>query len=134
MNSWLDPDPVRVLYEFDGPKIFICEDAAENPYLAYQCGEGQQRMRFLVVPFNPGREEALTTGAMDLREALLQPKGWIVDLRYDWTVDRAWNVETKNLPAEILPKAGVMLWAHLPPRITEKLPQPVLGEASPPNN
>lgn len=45
-NTWLDLEPVRVLYEFDGPRIFTCRDSAGNLFLAYQCGEEDQVMRF----------------------------------------------------------------------------------------
>src|SRR5260370_41447280 len=34
-TSWLDMQPIRILYEFDGPRAFTCQDNADNLYLSY---------------------------------------------------------------------------------------------------
>ena len=50
-GAWLNLEPVRVLYDFDGPRIFTCKDVNGTLFLAYQCGEDRETMRFLIVPF-----------------------------------------------------------------------------------
>jgi len=114
-SGWLDLKPETILYDFDGPRIFTCKDVPGNLYLAYQCGKGPGRMRFLVVPFHQYLEWKLTTGQIDLREALASVRAWIFDLDYRWQVSDAWQVDTDNLPGNAIPKPGVMLWAHLQP-------------------
>jgi hypothetical protein len=115
--AWLDLDPVRVLYEFDGPRIFTCKDVDGSLFLAYQCGEERDLMRFLVVPFSSGRERELTEGQINLRDALANPTAWIFDLNFQWQTLRAWQVDVNSLPSNVLPKPGVMLWRHLRPCI-----------------
>lgn len=113
--DWLNPEPIRVLYDFDGPKIFICEDAKGSPFLAYQCSEEKGVMRFLFVPCTSGLEFALTEGLADLRGALSKEPSWVVDIDYDMKAIRGWMVNVDRLPASVLPKRGVMLWRHLTP-------------------
>jgi hypothetical protein len=113
--GWLNPEPARILYEFDGPRIFICTDHADHSYLAYQCAEDSEAMRFVVVPSNADLEAQLQSGRISVRDALAQPNGWIVDLDKNWRTVRAWSVEIADLPADVLPRPGTLLWAHLTP-------------------
>lgn len=117
--SWLKPEPTRILYEFDGPRIFLCEDIPGNAYLAYQCGEDRTTLRFLVVPCGEDAERRLATGKTNVRDALSRPKAWILDLGYDWTPRHCWKVEVDDLPSCVLPKQGVMLYSHLPSLISQ---------------
>jgi len=119
-GSWLNVEPLRMLYEFDGPKIFVCSDVpGVNEYLAFQCGQGQGVMRFLVVPFSEDLEYKLTTGGINLHDTLMRPRAWVFDLDYAWNTVGAWDVQVENLPRNCLPKPGVMLWSHLTPRVKE---------------
>jgi hypothetical protein len=116
-TDWLDLEPVRILYAFDGPRIFTCKDNAGNLFLAYQCDEDGEALRFLVVPFSEDLERKLTGGEIDVRDALSGPSVWLFDLGNRWQVLRSWKVETRDLPGDTLPAHGVMLWAHVPPRL-----------------
>lgn len=113
--DWLVFEPVRVLYRFDGPRIFTLNDKAGNLFLAYLCGEEPDLMRFLVVPFSKEQETRLTTGQIDLRDVLTGGKAWLVDVDYQWTPSGMWQIEMNNLPLHCLPDHGVMLWQHLYP-------------------
>jgi hypothetical protein len=115
---WLDLSPITVLYEFDGPRIFTCRDRTRGLFLAYQCGEDNGVMRYLVVPFSDEWERKLTTGQENLHDALMRPRAWLFDLDYTWTVIAGWQIEVENLPENCVPAPGVMLWPHLRSRIT----------------
>jgi hypothetical protein len=113
--NWLTFEPLRILYEFDVPYIFICSDVPGNTYLAYLCGRDQQEVRYLVVPCSEDLERRLVTGDINLRDALTQYRAWLFDLDNQWNPLRAWKVNVDSLPADVLPKPGVMIYAHLPP-------------------
>ena len=117
-GSWLRLEPVTVLYDFDGPRIFTCKDNRGRLFLAYQCGEDHQTMRFLVVPFSEDSEQKLTAGEDSLHDVLMRPlRAWVFDLNFQWNTIGAWRVEVENLPSDCVPSPGVMLWSHLPSRI-----------------
>jgi hypothetical protein len=115
--SWLALEPFTVLYDFDGPRIFTCKDSSGNLFLAYQCGEDNQTMRFLVVPFSEESERKLTSGEDSLHDVLMRPHAWLFDLDFQWQIIGAWQVRVENLPTDCVPSPGVMLWSHLPSRI-----------------
>ncbi len=115
MGVCLTPD--QILYEYDGPRIFTCKDSADNLYLAYLCDEDASCSRFLVVAFSQSLLEDLTSGNMNMRDALSRPRAWLIDLDNDWRITQTWRIEIEGLPADTLPKPGVMLWRHLPPII-----------------
>ncbi len=117
-SIWINIDPVQVLYDYDGPRIFTCKTSSGEPLLAYQCGDDKQTrtMRFLVVPCDD-KLVWLITGDLNLRDALFSEPAWIVDIDYHWRVISAWKIEVKELPANIIPKPGVMLWSHLKPKM-----------------
>ena len=118
--SWLTLQPHRVLYSYDGPRIFTCRDAAENQYLAYLCDEDDAFVRFVVAPCDEWAERELTTGMVDVQEVLSRYRSWIFDLNHDWQPVRAWRIDPPyRLPAGVLPNPGVMLWRHLPSRISQ---------------
>jgi hypothetical protein len=116
-NRRIDFAPETVLYAYDGPKTFTCRDSVGDLYLAHWCDEDADAARFLVVAFSENLLRDLTTGEINIRDALSRPRAWIVDLNDDWEVAECWRVNVDELPASILPKAGVMLWAHLQPRV-----------------
>ena len=49
-------------------------------YLAHWFDESEAVVRYLVVPFSPTLLARLEAGRMDLREALDQPRVWVVDV------------------------------------------------------
>ena len=113
--DWLDLEPIEVLYDFDGPRIFICKDGPGNTYLAYLCGDDRNTVRYLVVPCSDSLKERLISGKINLRDALSQGKAWVFDLDNDWKPRSASRVNVDDLPEDALPEPGVMLYAHLTP-------------------
>ncbi len=112
-QDWLVLDPVHVLYEFDGPRIFTCKSNAGDVFLAYLSDEEANVMRFVVVPFSAELEAMLTSGRLTVRQALDRNPAWIFDVGYDWRARRAWSIDINKLPTDALPIPGVMLWPHL---------------------
>jgi len=107
--DWLDLKPIRVLYDFDGPKIFTCKDQTGQPFLAFQCSVDRSTMRYLVVPFGDGLETRLTNGDINVRDALTRPKMWVFDLDNSWQPVRCWRVSVDDLPSHLLPRPGAAL-------------------------
>src|SRR5262245_12983338 len=115
IRTTLEPD--RLLYEYDGPRIFTSKDSADNLYLAYFCDEDERTTRFLVVTFSERLLDALTAGSMNVRDALTRPQSWLVDLDNDWQLTGSWRIDVDTLPTGVIPEPGVMLWRHLTPVI-----------------
>src|SRR5438128_291687 len=113
----LSLEPDRVLYEYDGPRVFTCKDSLDNMYLAYLCDEDTSLMRFLVVSFSARLLDDLTSGKINMRDALSRPRAWLVDVDNDWRITRSWRVDIEAVPDDVLPRPGVMLWRHLTPVI-----------------
>jgi hypothetical protein len=118
-KDWFDLRPIRVLYDFEFPRIFTCEDKADDYHLAYFCGEDATGLRFLVVPFSPASENQLTRGDIDLYDALAKNRAWVIDVDNHWNQKHVLRVDFNSLPADVLPRPGVMLYAHLP-RVTRR--------------
>lgn len=105
--------PMRVLYEFDGPRIFICQSTDGVQLLAYLCGQDEITLRYLLVECRDDLEQRLTLGETTVREALFQPRVWLVDTDLVGTIRDAWETNAADLPPRALPKPGALLWASL---------------------
>lgn len=107
----IDPTPVRELYYFDGPLIYVCHSASGLDHLAYCCGRGKEFDRFLVVGLDESgaMERELVACERDLRGVLGRvPPHLLMDVyHHDGGVDfwLAWT-----LPDDVLPEAGVTLY------------------------
>lgn len=110
-SQWLEFEPETILDEYDFPMLFTLRDNAGQKYLAYFCDRDDESVRFLVVTFSDRLEVKLVSGDIDLREALIQPGMWVFDLDKKWKPIRCWNVKLSDLPANLIPKPGVMLRA-----------------------
>jgi hypothetical protein len=125
-------EPARVLYEYDGPRIFTCADPAGNYCLAYLCANDRTKQRFLLVPFDDNLEQQLTTGQISLRDAMNRPGARIIDFGNDWHGLAMWEVAIGDVPSDVLPRPGVMLWANLPATRNGATPAATGNLASPP--
>lgn len=112
-TEWLRFVPVRTLYEFDGPRIFTCQDVNGQPLLAYQCDEDTTGLQFLVVHFSDELVSRLVKGLLGVRDALKRSPMWLLEVSNEWTPTRCWDVEFDELPTRLLPKSGTLLWSHL---------------------
>src|SRR5262249_16885037 len=108
-------EPLEVLYDFDGPRTFTHRDREGELYLAHWVDEDEQVTRFIVVPFTPTFVERLKNGDLTLREALDQPRAWILDKAHTGEVRAAWRIQLADLPENVLPHPGTMLLPTLEP-------------------
>ena len=119
-TEWPNLDQIKVLYDFDGPKIFTCNDAAGKKHLAYLFAVDRQGMHYLVVPFSDSVELLLTFGFESLRKVLDVGGAWILDVSNDWQVGQARRVDAAELHRTVaLPQPGVLLYAHLRPPVIQ---------------
>lgn len=107
--------PAEVLYDFDGPRTFTFRDADDELYLAHWLDGDRDAARFAVVPFSAALLAELKTGQISVRDALNQPRAFVIDIGPDATARAAWRVELGELPGDALPRPTTMLWPSLEP-------------------
>jgi len=107
-------EPVEVLYEYDGPRIFTAHSRL-GELLCFLADDDGRTLRYIAAPTNPAILEKLKNGQRSLRDALDQPWVWLVDLGYDGTSVATWQGTLADVPSDALPQQGVMLWPHLEP-------------------
>ena len=141
MNWLIDPDseesglingfePVEVLYEFDGPKIFTLADRFGDLLLLSWCDETEDGDRYLMVPASAKILRDLRVGAISVRDALEQTRCWIVDSSFDRESFRIYRYQFQEIPTDCLPKRGTMLLPSLQPLLTLR----AIGEAITPGS
>lgn len=102
-------EPLSILYEFDGPRIFTFRDSLGELLLAYLCAEDDSASRYVVVPIDDFRVDELVQGRKSMREALDQPWTWLVDVPFGQLPHLAWRMNTADLPSWVLPKQGLII-------------------------
>lgn len=107
-------EPVEILYEYDGPRIFTANSTL-GELLCFLADDDGKTLRYIAAPTNPNILEKLKNGYRPLRDALDQPWVWFVDFGYDGAPVAAWQGTLADAPADVLPQKGVMLWPHLEP-------------------
>jgi hypothetical protein len=115
--------PAKVLADVGGPRSFTFVPADGELYWAHWFDESADRVRYLVVPFSPALLDRLETGRISLREALDQPRLWVVDVDNRGEPVAATRTTLEDLPADELPVPGTMLSRDLSPHV------PVAGVA-----
>lgn len=106
-------EPHEVLYDFEGPKTFAFFDAEREFCLAIWFDEDRERVRYFVVPFSVALLAKLKDGQITVREALDQPRLWLVDVDNRMVPTAAIRTELSALPEDELPVLGTMLYASL---------------------
>jgi len=109
-----DLKPLEILYEFDGPRIFLSEVAA-GEVLCFLADDDGKHFRFIASPTNKNIIDKLKNGLQTLRDTLNQPWVWFIDLTYDGIPQAAWKGTLADAPEDVLPEKGLMLWPHLEP-------------------
>ena len=104
----------EILYEFDGPRIFTATSLF-GTLLYFLAEEDDEVSRFIVVPTNAQIVERLKSGILSVWDALNQPWIWVVDISFNGIPQKSWRCTLADVPADVLPKSGVMLWSHLEP-------------------
>lgn len=122
VEQFKDRKTVEVLYEFDGPKIFVAMTGSLLS-LWYECEEDLDSsvFRYLVVPTDEQTIAYLKDGTRTVYDALHQPWLWAVDVGPGEQVIRGWVVQLEEVPEFAKPEKGVALWPHLEPLIAYRL-------------
>jgi hypothetical protein len=103
-------EPIEVLDDYNGPRLFTVATADGSLMLAYQCGEDRSTSRYLLVPANPQLVAAVRDSKVPLRDALLRG-GWsfLIDADRTGSLSEPSLIDAQELPANALPKEGVRL-------------------------
>ena len=112
-NRFQDLSPVKILDWYDGPRLFTLAESGIT-YLAYLCSESGSSARYLLIPTDEERVQALTTGAITLLEAIRSPLLWVVDTD-EGTVRTVRRVPWSNVPPNVVPQPHVLLNRALEP-------------------
>ncbi len=113
--------PEKILYEFDGPRVFTMRTLDGEMLFAYSYSDLEASQLFLIVPFSEDQLKDLTLGRSTLLEALAQPWIWIAQISLRGEVLDVNSVLIDELPAGTLPKSGVYLYPDLQPLFSVKL-------------
>ncbi len=122
-ENWV---PDRVLYDFDGPRIFTVRHELGD-FLAYVCDEDDEITRYLLAPTSGDLINALEKGTHTMREALAQPWLWVMDVGFDDVPRQVWRSTLEAIPETRLPKPWAMLCPHLEPLLAVRMVGPHLA-------
>jgi Family of unknown function (DUF6575) len=111
-------DPVEILYEFDGPRVFTVRDNDGELNLVYWSDEDGMNTRYVVVPTSTKILDELRQGVVSALDALNQPRCWVCDLGRDGSLSGCSLVDFQAIPSGALPTQGTMLWPSLEPLLT----------------
>jgi len=122
-----DLTPVEILFEFEEPLTFVCNDLDGQPLLAHSlCAEGALS-RYLISVTDQRVVQELKAGRLDVLGALRQPRCWIADLGGKWEVVGLWLVSFDRVPKDHLPRSGAMITPDLDPVFRLRLIGPGVG-------
>lgn len=107
--------PLRVLNYYDGPRIFTFADADDALCLACWSDEDDTTARFLVVATSDQIVADLELGRKSVREALTQPRLWVVECAAGGALTGAWLVAPRDVPEDAQPEPRAMLHRSLAP-------------------
>jgi hypothetical protein len=108
--------PEEMLFEYNGPLIFTFKTRWEGIAIAYLSDEDEEILRYVIAPINSFILENLKSGIVSVRNVLDQPMIWLADVTTsNWSIIKSWQIQTKDLPEDALPKSGVRLYPHLEP-------------------
>lgn len=112
-------EPIDVLYDFDGPRIFMLKDSEGELNLAYWSDEDGQGCRYVVVPTTAQIIDSLRAGRMSVFDALNQPRCWLCDVSRQGDLSGCQRVSFEAVPRDALPAIGAMLLPALAPSRAE---------------
>lgn len=116
-------DPEEVLYEFDGPKLYIARHEGK-PLLVYESktDDVAQIARLIAVPTSERLISELKQGDISVFDALNQPWLHAVDQSYGGHILRVWHLPygIQSVPTNARPRPQTRLWPHLERRRREK--------------
>jgi hypothetical protein len=98
-------EPVEVLYDFDGPMLFVSR-GGPFPLLCYKIDESEDQSQYILTPTNEDVVKNLRAGKIALRTALSQSWMWVVVTDSEYRVKRSWSLSPSSFPDDVLPEAG----------------------------
>ena len=104
-------EPIHVLFEAEGPRLFTSQDADGQPLLVYLCCDDRDGADYFVVPTSSSAIEALEKGHSSLYDALAHPWGWLVRVESSGRPIRAQVVSLGELPRTVIPAPNTPLHA-----------------------
>ena len=107
-----DFTPLEVLFEFDGPRTFICHGPGQQLLFAHQCGEDDGFIRYAVVPVDADELAQVKSGNIDLPTILHRSPLWLVDLDRRGQVCAVRESVYAAIPGKYLPMPGATLWPN----------------------
>src|SRR3954471_19591399 len=96
-------EPVEILYEFDGPRIFTLHQSDGELALACWSDESDEILRYVAVPTTRKVVDSLRTGTLGVLDALDQPRCWLCDLSAAGEVVGCLQVDFDDIPRDALP-------------------------------
>jgi len=108
----------EVLHDLDGPRTLTFRNASGDLFFAHWCDEADRLSYFAVVPFSDALLSRLKLGDITVRDALEQPRQWILEISHDWRIRRAFSVDFSKFERGVLPESDLMLYAYLQPLFT----------------
>lgn len=102
-------EPVDVLIDIDGPRLFTAVTPVGDELLVYHAAESESELGWIAVPTDRAIVAKLRAGELALREALRQPWVWIVTQSFAGAIVRVHRVAFEAIPTEVLPAEGVAL-------------------------
>lgn len=111
--------PDRVLYDFDGPRIYTVKSDL-GLLLVYVVKDEKEFQIALLAPTAQEVVDALADGIITVREALQRDWAWLAELSFDGNLRRSISVQLP-IPDELLPRSGIMLYRSLQPALSVKL-------------
>jgi hypothetical protein len=103
--------PLRILYELDGEPIIFTTSVGLRSLLCYKISNRENRSKYIASPTSELIIQKVVSGVFSLREAVVQPWQWLVEVNEDdFSVCRSWTIDGNTIPDGILPKQGVPLY------------------------
>ena len=122
-----DLTPVEILFEFEEPLTFVCNDLDGQPLLAHSLCAESALSHYLLSVTDQRVVQELKAGRLDVLGALRQPRCWIADVGGEWEVVGLWLVPFDRVPKDHLPRPGAMITPDLDPVFRLRLIGPGVG-------
>ncbi|HMN15505.1 MAG TPA: hypothetical protein PKD55_24580 [Bellilinea sp.] len=107
-------EPSIVLYEFDGPQIFLAKFGFVD-VLFVKIDDDDDFDRYLATYTSNGIIEAVLNGNLSVRGAFSHDLCWIIDTNTDLSIREFWACSRDDIPSSFLPDRNVALRVGFPP-------------------
>ncbi|KAE9643801.1 hypothetical protein EJA70_15470 [Pseudomonas sp. PB103] len=114
----------EVLYDFDGPKIFVTIDSDRLMRFWYESLDDRitKTVRYLVTTTTESQIKMLKSGKRTVHDLLKQPWLWAVDCSYSMDPQNAWVIdEINDVPPDYRPKQDATLFLEHMPLLSYRL-------------